>query len=887
MDELFQFLSLHRTESRPTHISLFHPKGKFTICHADLPEFWRLYNYYYGVTPLGIAEMQTSLHIPILVDIDLKIEKDVENPCTEPLYTRHHVETIVRVYQRVLNEILVDVQDGHNVVFLFEKPAYEIQKNSKTFRKNGFHLHFPFIFMSRYQQEHVLLPRIRMECKKLEEGDLPYCVTADTLIDRSYCRGSGSSWLLYGSRKDESMDPYMITCGYTKDGVIENDWWRLLSGFTYDGNTLTTREEIEEHLPQIFSIQVEGRTEYIYEIKNDICAVNWDKPPVGLHKTNPPCINGGGCVDTETLDKIIEGLLPLLSDERASDRNEWMRIGWILYNVYNGSEKGYTYWVEFSKRCVDKFNESVCHYEWSRMEKKDMTMATLKFLARQDSPEKYAEYVKNLVQPYIDRCLKLDGAHNDLALVLFKKYDSEFKCASINSKLWYQFKDHTWNRIEDGFTLRKRISSEIVEDYENIAKQHMNRVINCEDEEDSKAHKKKMTCALKMIQKLKTSTYKTHVMKEAMEIFYDEHFLKKLDSDPYLIAFHNGIYDLKNHIFREGTPNDCVSLKMNINYRNDLTHESPEVKMVTDFFEKIFPDNDVRTYFIDTSCDVFIGGNFNKIVQVWTGDGDNGKSITQSIFEQMLGCYAVKLPTSLIVGKRTQSSAACPELVRAGNGVRLAVLQEPDQKDTINVGILKELSGNDTFFARGLFKEGGEINPMFKLVLICNEPPKLPHNDRATWNRIRVIPFEATFSDNAPETYEEQLREKIFPKDTQFKDKIPGMVEALAWFLLERLKVKPKVIHEPEKVKLATANYRRKNDVYRMFAEEFIVDDAEKSLQLLEVYSTFKDWFRESFPNTMVPSKMDMKEYFVKIWGEPFGPTHVWDGHTIRTNFEI
>ena len=105
--------------------------------------------------------------------------------------------------------------------------------------------------------------------------------------------------------------------------------------------------------------------------------------------------------------------------------------------------------------------------------------------------------------------------------------------------------------------------------------------------------------------------------------------------------------------------------------------------------------------------------------------------------------YSVKLPTSLIVGKRTQASAACPELVRAGNGVRWCITR-PDKKDILNIGILKELSGNDTFFARGLYKEGSEITPMFKLVLICNDPPQVPYSDKATWDRIRVLPFEST-----------------------------------------------------------------------------------------------------------------------------------------------
>ena len=96
------------------------------------------------------------------------------------------------------------------------------------------------------------------------------------------------------------------------------------------------------------------------------------------------------------------------------------------------------------------------------------------------------------------------------------------------------------------------------------------------------------------------------------------------------------------------------------------------VQEVYDFLEKVFPDRSVRDYFLDTSSDVFVGGNPNKLVQVWSGEGDNAKSVTQSLFEKMMGDYSIKLPTSLIVGKRTQSSAACPELARAGNGVRWA-----------------------------------------------------------------------------------------------------------------------------------------------------------------------------------------------------------------------
>jgi len=247
----------------------------------------------------------------------------------------------------------------------------------------------------------------------------------------------------------------------------------------------------------------------------------------------------------------------------------------------------------------------------------------------------------------------------------------------------------------------------------------------------------------------------------------------------------------------------------------------------------------------------------------------------------MLGDYSIKLPTSLIVGKRTQASAACPELVRAGNGVRWAVLQEPDKKDILNIGILKELSGNDTFFARGLYKEGSEITPMFKLVLICNDPPQVPYSDKATWNRIRVIPFEATFCDDAPETFEEQLKEKRFPKDPHFADKIPNLTKAFAWVLLNHRK-NIKMRTEPDKVKMATEMYRKKNDIYRQFIDEKIQEKDNAKLSLMELYSEFKEWYKESCPNHSVPIKSEVKEYFIKYWGDPEKGCK-WIGYKIRT----
>lgn len=851
---------------------MVYPRGKFSILDADLKTFWDLYNEY--DKPKGIGEMPLSPYMPILVDVDLKKEISLEHQFLEDrfLYNLEHVKTIVMIYQKILSEIIFNLEEKHLTCFLLEKKAYATKsKDNKTFLKNGFHLHFPFLFLTKQAQEAELLPRVRLEMKKLKTEELPSVTNAHNCIDGMYLK---NAWLLYGGQKETHHQPYRITCALDEKCRVVEDWHNVFEDYNiYDANKNKIPIDvitIDKFLPQILSIMNHYRLEYIYEMKKDLPKINQLQKPVSQMKTKKQIYPE----NVEHISRLVDQLLKCINDERAEDRNEWMQIGWILFNVFNGIQEGYDRWLEFSKRS-NKFEESVCFYEWNRMTKKDLSIGSLKFIAKEDNPELYNTTMLDFNKPLLDKCLRLDGTHNDLANVLFQKYECEFVCASVSQRIWYQFKDNIWEITEEGNNLRMRISSELVNEYEKI----LHTIVQQTEDDDTR--KKRSNSAMKLIKNLKSAPFKNHIMKEASEIFYKPNFSKKLNTNPYLIAFSNGVYDIKDHLFREGLPTDLISLKMNIGYYDKYTEDSPEIKEIDAFFEKIFPDVELREYFLDSVAEVFIGGNFNKIVQIWTGEGDNGKSITQMIFEQMLGPYNVKLPTSLIVGKRTQSSAACPELVRAGNGVRLAMLQEPDKKDSINIGIMKELSGNDTFFARGLYKEGQEITPMFKLILICNEPPKLPHSDKATWNRIKLIPFESTFTDDAPDLFEQQLLEKKFPKDEKFKDKIPRMLEPLAWLLLKRLKTKPKMKKEPLKVTLATNNYKKKNDVFKQFMDEWIEDKIGKTCNSFEMYAAFREWQKESCPNHSCPDKNEFNDYFNRLWGTMDGRGH-WKDKYLR-----
>jgi P4 family phage/plasmid primase-like protien len=859
MSNIIKILENNRvTGEYHTHVSMIHPKGKFQISKHISESFWETYCdaiYEEEKIDYGIAE-KPQTYIPVLVDIDIKLEY-TEDKDVNKLYTDYQVENVIRNYQDVLKTILNDCKPEHLYFFLLEKPAYRIVVNDKEYIKHGFHLHAPYTFLTKHDHETHLLPRVKKNIDKDMTFKTLGFEKSGELVDKSYTR---NPWLLYGSKKNEGANSYLLTKIYNEDRDVislENAL-KNYKIFNADESEIDINHNYTYYLPRILSI------------------VSWSRPVCELRPNLPSPIRIDNSMNekkkvfrTQNLSEILsksKKLLEIISDNRAENYADWLQIGWALFNVSEGSNEGLELWLEFSSRCQDKYDQHGCINLWEKMEKRNITIGTLHHFAKMDNPIEYNKFTEMCTKKFINEDTIANCSHNDLAKACYEKCGTDFVCASIVNNVWFQYKNHKWYRIEEGIFLRQKLSEEFVHKFQQISKDIMVQMTqNVDSQKD--IYSQKIKQILKLISNLKNSSFKTNVMRECKEVFYDENFFKKLDKNAWIIGFKNGVYDLKNHIFREGIPEDYISLQMPIDY-SEYDEQHYLVKEVYDFLEKIFPDREVREYFLNISSEVFVGGNQKKHVLFWSGEGDNGKSVTQTFFEKMLGEYAIKLPTSLIVGKRSMSSSASPELARAGNGVRWAILQEPDKKDIINIGILKELSGNDTFYARGLFQNGSEIEPMFKLVVICNDPPSIPHSDKATWNRIRVVPFESTFVNDAPSTFEEQLLQKRFPKDPYFMEKIPDMIKPFAWVLLNHRK-KGYKFTEPQKVTLATELYRKKNDIYRQFIDERVMVDEKAKISLDEIYAVFKDWFRESQPGQQIPTKSDVKEYCIKAWGEP------------------
>jgi len=228
------------------------------------------------------------------------------------------------------------------------------------------------------------------------------------------------------------------------------------------------------------------------------------------------------------------------------------------------------------------------------------------------------------------------------------------------------------------------------------------------------------------------------------------------------------------------------------------------------FIEQIIPIEDVRNYALRFLSKCLSGENRDEGFYIWTGSGGNGKSKLIELMQLVLGSYSGGLPVSLITCKRASSNSATPEMART-KGLRFVVMQEPEADECINIGLMKELTGNDKIIARGLFKEPIEFVPQFKMLLMCNDLPNIPSNDDGTWRRLEVVDFIARFIDDESKLDDSK---HVYKRDKELRNKLPAWKLVFLGILLEEwMKYDKKGITIPKQVNNKTKSYRNENDV--------------------------------------------------------------------------
>jgi P4 family phage/plasmid primase-like protien len=836
-----------------THTSKIKPCGKYNIREQDLEEFYQVYNQVIeegGIA--GITEKPETI-VPLIVDIDFRysLDKGIRR-----YYKSTHIKEIIEVYQEIIEKIVKEPNEKMFYCCVLEKTGPSVYQGVC---KDGFHLHFPYFYTEHWvQKEYIRNEAIKMiKSKKILE-DIPLIEGLEKVIDKNI---PSNTWLMYGSRKEIKSEPYLLTKRYNKDMEL----LQLKSVFKKKFNDAP----LNWNLPRYLSI----RGNYAAtELKSNIVIKK------EISKKNSKREYRRELEDILSDLIISEQLLEMLNEERANDYRQWMEIGWVLYNISEGHEKGLNLWIQFSMKS-DKFKEGECEKLWEKIEIRDITLGTLKHFARNDAPSEFNSWkdvqINNLLQQGISM------AHNDIAKILHIMFENRFICADVEKQIWYEFKGHRWIRDVKGFNLRSQLSHDLYNKYANLMREYSTKLTTEEDVIQKQIINSKILLISKLLDKLKNTTFKNSVMTEAMEYFYDKNFIDKMDENPYLLVCENGVYDSENKIFRDGRPEDYCTKTTGL-YYHEFDEDDASIIELNNIFKKIFVNPKLFKFFKQTASDLIRGGNRHKVFVIWTGSGDNGKSVCADLLEKAFGDYYYTPPTTILTGKQGQSANATAEFLPC-KGARVVVVSETDNADVLNCGTMKKLTGGDPFYARGLFKEPIKINPQFKLILHCNKLPNVSAEDKASWNRIRVLPYESTFvkGNTAPKDIQQQNNKKMFPMDKSLKDKLHDLAEPfLYWLIKEYEKFGDQDLYEPDEVTGATNVYHKTNDFYLQFLDERIIETKNNKdyITITLIYTLFKEWYKDSYPGRKIPSRIMVKESMEKKLGKQ--EKGVWKGFT-------
>lgn len=860
-DPLFGFLKDHQTSTGEafTHTSIGRPRGSYYITLDEYSTFLDIYHKTTFEDNIDV-HLTEGIHdrtlTPFKIDIDFKYF--AESPCRK--YTDHDIDEICKLYVKGIEEWLEYPDDDERIFFILEKkhPTYDTtgkgvkkQNENGLFRiKDGVHIMAPSLVTVAHIQHTVRKDIIKQAGTIFDKYnfDNSYSDIFDaSVIDRN-------NWQMYGSKKP-GKEAYKVT-------RIIKVWQDKIEEVPLEN--YTTRQLVE-----LLSVRNKDIESMVLGEKQGIL---WDatsemelkkkrktkgKATKSKHRTHS---------DEKTLKLIIE-YIKCLSPDRAKSFTSWIEVGWCLYNLHNRDDVLLQEWIGFSKKSPDHTHEAeeVCNEEWSKMSGVGLGIASLKLWARQDNPTEYHKIVqKDYYSHIMNACKTKKGSAWDVAKVMEAMYADYYKCVSITNTTWYYYntEHNRWIRDDKGINLKSKISTEVYNEFKKIVTDFQNKSDDAGDEYSEKAQK-----ISGVMFKLKDTPFKSNLMHECSELFYDtdKTFLDKLDSNNNFLGCNNGVYDLNLQTFRKGRPEDYVSRTTKIDYI-PYDPKSISINEINHMLKSMFIIKNVRDY-VMKRCGSFLSGSTqDESFDIFSGGGGNGKSKFMELMENALGDYCCKLPITLLTGKRSSSNSATPDLART-KGVRLACLQEPDTNTKLNVGLMKELTGGDTIQARALYSEPFEFKPQFKLVLCCNDKPELPPHDEGTWRRVKNTEFITAYRPRPDEKSALQ-----FAIDTSLSEKFEQWAEPFLSILIHyNTRYQEEKLEQPDEILEYTDEYRATGNQFRDFINERTEDSANsrKIIGISEMYKIYKEWHKDNHSGEFKKKKelqMFLDEKFGANW---------------------
>lgn len=381
---------------------------------------------------------------------------------------------------------------------------------------------------------------------------------------------------------------------------------------------------------------------------------------------------------------------------------------------------------------------------------------TLQKMACQDNPYVYESIISETNHDIVKDMLYSGYTDDMLSNVFFNIHPNDLIYEDI-SKSWYRLNEFNyWIKQNDIYSITNIIPMQMIPFIKKIETIMINAEFtkSMNDPSNDKNFISVITNNSKrMVSYLSNIRTKKNIVENLIDRYREQSFYTLMNVvNKELFAFKNGVWDLKNGIFRLPNPEEFMTMFCDYNYKAFEHVDKEALKFLNRIISDILRNEPEKSYVLTTIAQCLTGQPLLEKFYIWKGQGRNGKGVLSNLIIKTFGPYHGEIEISYFdANAKRRSANEADEVLYNKKFCRIIIVSEPSQNVELDASIINSLSGFDSHNPRCIYGHQGSENrftPSFHLFFPTNFDLSMAGTEmRSTANRPQIYVFTVNFCD--------------------------------------------------------------------------------------------------------------------------------------------